>query len=128
MPGVRDWVPKREKWAPEGSQLDRHGIIDGIDRGLPASVWQTSVHAPGLKTPESRAATRVTRLTVLPSPSHNKVGVLKRDFGAQCCSADIVPTSYCTDPMPRPDELSLGRRAQRIGQYASAHLGHESPP
>ncbi len=29
-------------------QPGRRGIIDGIDRGLPASVWQTSVHAPGL--------------------------------------------------------------------------------
>jgi len=32
--------------------------------------------------PENWAATRLTRLTVLPSPSHNKVGILKRDFGA----------------------------------------------
>ena len=54
-------------------QLGRRGITDGIERGLPASVWQTSVHAPGLKTPENRAATRLARLSVLPSPSHNKV-------------------------------------------------------
>ncbi|WP_181918701.1 type II secretion system protein [Wenzhouxiangella sediminis] len=30
--------------------------------------------------------------------------------------------------MARPGGLSLGRRAQRIGQYACAHLGRESPP
>lgn len=40
----------------------------------------------------------------------------------------MAPTSYCTSPVPRSDELLLGRRARRVGQYASVRLGRESPP
>lgn len=43
-------------------------------------------------------------------------------------SPHIASTSYCTGPMAHPGGLSLGRRAHRIGQYACAHLGRESPP